>query len=130
MLFLWGNLFDYLWNNTGCDIIAEIFVVTTTDINGTCLIDINTFDRLCWILMNTKGTRHIVYSTNRNETKGRFEATLGNTVNGFINGAVTPMQNTASNPRSQASFAKRVASPSPVVNLTSIVFKQGAQFPL
>ena len=39
-----------------------------------------------------------------------------------------PMQNTASNPRSQASLAKRVASPSPVVNLTSIVSNKELNF--
>ena len=39
-----------------------------------------------------------------------------------------PMQNTASNPRSQAFLAKRVASPSPLVNLTSIVSNKVLNF--
>ena len=80
--------------------------------------------------MNTKGTRHIVYSTNRNETKGRFKATLGNTVNGFIYGAVT----------AHAEYSIESAFASILCETCSIAFtssefdlnrfKQGAQFPL
>ena len=90
---------------------AEIFIITTTDINGTSLIDINTFDRLCWILVNAKGTRHIVYSTNGNKPKVDLKPPWAIPLTVSFTVPSPPMQNTASNPRSQkASLAKRVAS--------------------
>lgn len=115
-------------NNTSCNIIAEIPIITTAINNGSSFIDIDTPDSLCWILVNAERTRHIIYCTNGDKSKGTGESTLGNTINGFVNSAVTTMQNTASNPRSQAFLAKRVASPSPLVNLTSIVSNKVLNF--